>query len=330
MFDPRDIGEDPRQQAKSKSRSPATDDARQTGTIERRPPAAVDPRQQERRERTGHRREYLQREGDSYAVRMGKAIADVGVYRCLAVDDLAEARFDGHPYVTRRAVDRMVKNGLMQQHSVQDKNYQTYRVVSLTEKGQQYAQSHVADVGLNKDQQTWAGLVKRGELSHDTAIYGATRKEEWKLSQQGSSVTRIRLDAELKQEVARATETARARDGKEAADAARFQAAEDMGLPVKDGEVLYPDAQLEYIDIEGRTGRVNVEVVTDQYKGNVVAAKAAAGFQMHGNGHQAERLISQALNGGGRRGGLSLPSGGGKDGHGRGGGRGRDQGTVEL
>ena len=63
---------------------------------------------------------------------------------------------------------------------------------------------------------------------------------------------RIRIDAELKREIARAAEIARAREGKEAADAARFEAAEALGLPVKDGRVEYPDAQLEYTDSEGR------------------------------------------------------------------------------
>ena len=50
-----------------------------------------------------------------------------------------------------------------------------------------------------------------------------------KLLEQGAVLKRIRIDAELKREIARATETSRARGGKEAADAARFEAAEALG-----------------------------------------------------------------------------------------------------
>ena len=306
MFDPRDMGEDTRQ------------------------PGAGDPRKNERREkmREGARREYTpSRTGESFKQRTAQAVADVGVYRSVSFRDLAEARFDGHPYTTRRAVDRMIQGGLMREHEVKGPKGGTYKVLTLTQSGQIFARRHVQDVGLNKEQQTWAGLVKRGELSHDTAIYRAARIEQEKLTKQGAVVNRVRIDAEMKKEIAAAGEKARARGGKEAADAARFQAAEDMGLPVKDGEVLYPDAQLEYTDIEGRTGRVNVEIATDQYKASSIAAKAAAGFQMHGNSAQAERAISQALNGG--RTGLSLPSGG-KDRSGGGGGGSRDKGTIEL
>ena len=95
-----------------------------------------------------------------------------------------------------------------------------------------------------------------------------------RLLDQGAVLKRVRIDAELKREVARATESARARGGKEAADAARFEAAEELGLPVKDGRVEYPDAQLEYSDIEGRSGRVNVEIATEHYSAKSIGAKA--------------------------------------------------------
>ena len=307
MFDPRDIGDDFRQ------------------------PGAVDPRENARREkmREGHRREYTPSgKSESFERRTTRAMADVGIYRSVSFRDLAKARFDGHPYTTRRAVDRMVKGGLMREHEAKGPKGGTYKVLTLTQAGAGRARLCAQELGLDKNQKTWAGLVKSRELSHDTAIYRAARIEQEKLTQQGAVLMRVRIDAEMKKEIARATETARARAGKEAADAARFQAAEDMGLPVKDGEVLYPDAQLEYMDIEGRTGRVNVEIATASYRGKSIAAKAAAGFQMHGNGAQAERAISRASNGT-RPGRLSLPSGG-KDRSSGGGGRGRDKGTVEL
>ena len=69
--------------------------------------------------------------------------------------------------------------------------------------------------------------------------------------------------------------------GKEAADAARVEKAAELGLPVKAGKVEYPDAQLEY-DLDGRSGRVNVEIATEHYSTKSIGAKAAAGFAVHG------------------------------------------------
>ena len=295
MFDPRDIGDAPRQ------------------------PGAVDPRENSRREkmREGHRREYTpSRNRESFERRAGRALAEVGMYRSVSFRDLADAHFDGHPYTARRAVDRMVKGGLMREHQATGPKGGTYKVLTLTRDGAARARRLAHEQGLDRDQQTHAGLVKRGELSHDTAIYRAARIEHARISEQGSVLNRVRIDAEMKKQIARAGETARASGRKAAADAARFQAAADLALPIKDGQVLYPDAQLEYTDAEGRTGRVNIEIATEHYRIGGIAAKARAGFQMHGNGAQAARLISRALRGD-------------RSGGGRGGGS-RDKGTIEL
>ena len=54
----------------------------------------------------------------------------------------------------------------------------------------------------------------------------------------------------------RPSEAARVKDGQRAADAERHRIAEDLELPVDDGgRVLYPDAQIEYTDADGRSGR---------------------------------------------------------------------------
>ena len=68
--------------------------------------------------------------------------------------------------------------------------------------------------------------------------------------------------------------------------------AEELGLPIDaQGRVLYPDAQIEYVDSEGRSGRVNVEVASGHYRPGSVRAKAAAGFRMHANGPAGARVL---------------------------------------
>ena len=109
------------------------------------------------------------------------------------------------------------------------------------------------------------------------------------------------------------------KDGKEAADAARVEKAAELGLPVKAGKVEYPDAQLEY-DLDGRSGRVNVEIATEHYSTKSIGAKAAAGFAVHGSNGRAKARVARVARALGRDDGNS-GGGGGKD---------RDPASFEL
>ena len=126
-------------------------------------------------------------------------------------------------------------------------------------------------------------------------MYRAALDERARIEAEGGRVVRVRIDAELKAIVATATEKARAEAGDRAADAARFNAAHELGLPVEDDRVLYPDAQLDIEDRDGRSGRVNVEIASDHYHAAAIAAKAGAGFAMHGSSRSATRKIARAL-----------------------------------
>ena len=129
---------------------------------------------------------------------------------------------------------------------------------------------------------------------------------------------RIRLDYELKSHVARATERARSRNGREAAQKAKVEAAKALHLPVDQHEkVHYPDAQIEYENEMGEIGRVNVEVTSGNYRGEHIQPKAASGFALHANGRAAGRRLASALD----------PDRGGKRG---GGGRRKDEELFEL
>ena len=138
--------------------------------------------------------------------------------------------------------------------------------------------------------------MKEKELRHDVAIYRAGREQQQTLQERGAVVRRVRIDAELKTVIAKRTETARARAGKEAADRERVQAAAELHLPVKDGKVMYPDAQIEFTEEDGLTqGHVNIEVVSEHYRAGELAAKAAAGFRIHGNGSARAAALIKAV-----------------------------------
>ena len=149
-----------------------------------------------------------------------------------------------------------------------------------------------AERGMDPGQEIRFSHMRPGEAAHDTAVYRACRKERERLEAHSATVLRIRLDTELKSTVARASEAARRKKGKRAADAERHRIARELELPVDAaGRVLYPDAQIEYADAEGRSGRVNIEAISGNYRERSVRAKATAGFRLHANGPAAAKLI---------------------------------------
>ena len=164
--------------------------------------------------------------------------------------------------------------------------------------------------GLDPGQEIRTARLMRSEVAHDTAVYRACGRERQRLLERGAAIRRVRLDAELKSAVARKSESARAKDGRRAADAERHRVAEELGLPIDPrGRVLYPDAQIEYTDSEGRTGRVNIEVASGNYRARSIRAKAAAGFVLHANGPAAARLLrSLGMGDGGDRSSLRGPA----------------------
>ena len=126
----------------------------------------------------GHRREYTAREAQprdrrTRTDRDRDAITDVGMYRAVSYTDLSEQHYDNHPYVTRRAVTRMVRAGLMEEHEATGPQGNTFTVLTATARGRDAAHRAALDAGHVPEQETWTGLVKPAELSHDTAVYRA-------------------------------------------------------------------------------------------------------------------------------------------------------------
>ena len=181
------------------------------------------------RMRDGHRREYdasRDRGSTSFRERCRGALADMGIYGAVSVRDLAEARFGGHPYTTRRAVNAWIREGLAKESTAPGPKGRPFKVLTLTRKGSAAIRDLAAGQGLDAGQHIrYAARLQHAQLAHDTAIYRACGLERQRLLEQGATVRRVRLDGELKSAVARRSEAARARDGRRAADAARHRAA---------------------------------------------------------------------------------------------------------
>ncbi len=279
-------------------------------TVEPDPRPAAPPSRNRQGMRKGHRREYAadRARGStiSFPERCAGALTDIGVHGAVSFRDLAEARFGGHPYTTRRAVDTWIRDGLVQETTATGPNGNAFKILTLTPAGVAEARELADRRGMDQGQRIEIPRIRDAQASHDTAVYRACAWERERLRRRDARVRRVRLDAELKSAVARASEAERKRNGKRAADAERHRTAQELGLPIDEaGQVIYPDAQVEYEDAEGRTGRVNIEVASDNYSRETVKAKAAAGFAMHASGPAAAGML-QKLGLGGRDGGSWL------------------------
>ena len=266
---------------------------------EQQPEAAIE----RGRVRGGRARERDQgRERIDIEERKRRAVDDVATYRVVSVRDLVEERFGGNAFAARKAIDALKREGKLEEHAVMVKSGKSFKVLTATGQGRREARERTA----NSRQRYWAGAVKPGEQRHDAAVYRAARTEIAALEKDGCRIKRIELDYEMKGRVARASERARAKDGKKAAEKAKRAEAEKMDLPIdKKGRVSYPDARIEYENEQGESGRVSIEVTSDGYRSKDIQAKAAAGFALYANGRSAMNKLASALRQGesGRSGG---------------------------
>ena len=169
------------------------------------------------------------------------------------------------------------------------------RTSPATRRGQDAAQRAAVEAGHVPEQQTWSGLVKPAELSHDTAVYRAALDERARIEAEGGRVTRVRIDAELKATVATETERGARRGRRPRGRRGEAHRRPGARAPRAGHRVLYPDAQLDIEDRDGLSGRVHVEIASDHYHAAAIAAKAGAGFALHGSSRSATRKIARAL-----------------------------------
>ena len=193
-------------------------------TVEPDPRTGAPPSRNRYRMRDGHRREYAasrDRGSTSLPERCARGLADIGVYGAVSYRDLAEARFGGHPYTTRRAVNAWIRDGLVTETTATGPKGNPFKVLTLTRSGVAEARKRAAERGMDPSQEIRFARTRPAQAAHDTAVYRACMKEKQRLLDRGATVRRIRLDTELKSAVARGSEAARLKIGRRAADAER-------------------------------------------------------------------------------------------------------------
>jgi len=247
------------------------------------------PRGPERVRVREHDHEYLLRGSES------RALTTVGAFRVVPAGDLLDRR--GRPLDPRRGdLHHLRKSGLVQTIPALGRDR---ALVVLTERGRALLEAnrrppanaerprHTGErVTHDARQEFYAGLRKPKELTHDAQVYRAYLRAAGQLCERGARVRRVVVDYELKRayqqflhERQRGKSDSDGRPDRTPEEIRSWALAHD--LPYEDGHVQFPDARIEYEDVDGRLRTEDIEVTTVHYRGGHLAAKAAAGFSCY-------------------------------------------------
>jgi hypothetical protein len=142
----------------------------------------------------------------------------------------------------------------------------------------------------------WQGFVKRREIEHDAGVSELVLETVDRVRSLGGTVVSVRLEAELKGEVARSASAAVKR-GQDPATARR-RAARALGMPVDEaGACCFPDALVEVRDAGGAVSTLALELVTGSYSRRQVERKMRMGMVLASHGARLAGLARSILSG---------------------------------
>jgi DNA-binding PadR family transcriptional regulator len=219
-----------------------------------------------------------------------RAMCDIGKFRTVDIKDLARFAYQNSDTRMAQGIRRLRSQGLIQERTIYRAHRQPRRILTLTEQGQRLLRkgSHVPD-----EQRLYYGFLRLKETDHDTDLYKVYQKEAEEIQKEGGRLTKVRLDFELKGAVNRARDAA----GKlpEGQRQAWLKAVTgQLGLSIKGGAIQLPDMQIEYETAEGTLAQANIELVTENYRGDAIRSKAAAGFKVYARVEDSSR-VNRAL-----------------------------------
>jgi hypothetical protein len=212
-----------------------------------------------------------------------QSMGDIGRFRTLSIEDLAQHRHNGDAAKMRQDVRELSSRGLVQTRSVWlGTEKDRLVVVTLTRRGKQVLERS-GEPGT-----FYAGFVKPTEMAHDAAIYRMYQAEAGRIARQGGEIRRITLDYELKRKVY--SPLAKEKPGSLEYKRRQKEIAAEHGLKVVRGHIQLPDLRIEYRTRGGEIARTNLELATHHYRGGQLAAKAEAGFKFYAPSGDQNRL----------------------------------------
>lgn len=208
-----------------------------------------------------------------------RTITELGKFRIIAANDLAQHSYGDNRDDAARDIENLVRRGLVRKGTFEGPEASPRELLTLTKRGHRLLRANRL---VSPTQATYHGFVKPREANHDADLYQLYQKEAARIETQGSRNFRVVLDYELKRKINREI----ARFGA----AARPEIAARHGLEIVGNKIPVPDLRIEYETRDGETARVNLELVTEHYRGRHVAEKVHAGFSLYTPRGEADRL----------------------------------------
>lgn len=219
--------------------------------------------------------------GRGYRLRASeiRTLTDLGKFRVVGAEDLAAHFYPGRDDEMREELRNLLRQGLIRAGTFEGPEGSPRQLLTLTKRGHRLLRANRV---VPKDQVTYYGFVKPREANHDADLYKLYQKEAARIVKTGGKNLRVVLDFELKRKINRDLATF----GKEA----RPEIAKRHGLQVVRGKIPVPDVCIEYEKPDGDMARINLELVTEHYRGRSVADKVSAGFSLYTPRGEADRL----------------------------------------
>jgi hypothetical protein len=215
-----------------------------------------------------------------------QTLSEVGKFRVIARDDLAEFAYNGDRSRMENDIGNLTRQGLVETRGTSALKRNSRQVVTLTKQGQRLLRQQ----GFVPQEQTiYSGLVKPKEAAHDADLYRMYQKAADDIENKGGEVVRVALDYEIKEKLYKKLGKPQAQ-GHQYRDERRQELAREQHLPVLEGKVILPDMRIEYETQEGDRERLDLELATDHYRPQSLAEKARAGFQIHARPEDADHL----------------------------------------
>jgi len=214
-----------------------------------------------------------------------KTLVDIGTFRAITTEDLVQYRYDGDVRRARGDLKHLVEEGLVQRRTTYP-HRDVY--VGLTRKGHRYIEHNRPENAASR-QVFYHGFVKRREARHDAAIYRLYQRESERITREGGRVNRVILDFELKASINRELSNIHSLPAEEQLSR-RQEIAEAHGLTVVSGKIPLPDLRLEYETPDQQQAKVDLEVVSGEYRHGQIADKARAGFTLYAFAEDAVHL----------------------------------------
>ena len=275
----------------------------------------------------GLEREHVFEHDHDYRLRgsESRTMTTVGAFRVVPAGDLRDGQ-DKPLEPNRGDLNHLRKSGLVQTIPALGRDR---ALVVLTKRGEQLLEANRREV-RDARQEFYRGLQKPKELTHDAQVYRSYLQAAERLQERGATVQRVVLETELKRDYQRfLQERNRGKSDSVGRPDRTLEEihlwAKEHHLPEHDGHVQFPDARIEYRDIDGQTRWEDIEVETLHYRGSFAAAKASSGFT-RSSGMSVRIVATRGAGGGGRCGGSGRRGAGGG---GRKGRRGPDPSLAE-